>query len=305
MSAFQSQSVLGLRGLRIRENVLAMTYCIFLAYPEHQLTFARAVKHDLQPRTVFVAKDDVPPGQAWMNALPAVQRQAHASILLLDNIGVRSPYVQDEIITAIRAHRSARRPLLPVFLDDSSSPYGLGGFQAVRRVGERDHEVLADIREWATRNLSCCSPVAGRQSIATAGSSLSGPSTPLPLSSDGHVRVRDFPRGPLVDAKYAGLELIQGVAEVVPVDDAIGIIRKANELRREADPGDDRPMMIPETALPGLRPARHFWHVALDQARLQGPRMYAALMLAIPYTQLPATAAEARTRFILDHIDKI
>jgi hypothetical protein len=90
--------------------------------------------------------------------------------------------------------------------------------------------------------------------------------------------------------------VITTYAQLLRKSDAELVIQQANVFRAEADPETDHPTFINRINLPDpeVVGTLEFWFRAFNEARLNGPRMVAALLLAVPPDQFPATAAHDR-----------
>jgi hypothetical protein len=92
-----------------------------------------------------------------------------------------------------------------------------------------------------------------------------------------------FPKGPLVDNHLIDDSIIDAYARAIPSTRAHRYIEKANKLRLSADPEDHNYLINTTLIIPSQHAAPiDVWVNIMDIARLNGPRMLAALLIVIP-----------------------
>jgi hypothetical protein len=93
--------------------------------------------------------------------------------------------------------------------------------------------------------------------------------------------------------------LWKGYARIIPLDEEIEVIYKANQERLAADPNLDEAFLLNVAQLPD--PAQNrvfFWQVTFQTALRRSGRMLAALLLAVDENQLPPDCASARRELL-------
>lgn len=84
---------------------------------------------------VYLAKNDLKPGEAFTLEIPRAQNESRSTILLISEEIEQSPYVQAEITRAISLKRRGGHQVIPVVLTSQASlqelPYGLETVQAI------------------------------------------------------------------------------------------------------------------------------------------------------------------------------
>lgn len=109
-----------------------------------------------------------------------------------------------------------------------------------------------------------------------------------------------FPRGPMVEAHWVTPDLVEAYAKRLPDTRAISLLEKANWLRKQADLNDPRVTIVEMERLPilGVVGASTYWQAAFFEARLNGPRMLAALLLAQPDDSFKPDIRKERARLL-------
>lgn len=108
---------------------------LFLAHPSSEKPAASALYDLLQPDVrVFLDARSLQPGDRWDREIPAAQRAARATVVLVSSKGDAAWYLGDEIVSGIEAHRAApgAHLLVPVVLEPGVPlPFGLRGVHAI------------------------------------------------------------------------------------------------------------------------------------------------------------------------------
>ncbi len=109
-----------------------------------------------------------------------------------------------------------------------------------------------------------------------------------------------FPRGPSVESFIVKIPLIEAYAANIKPVRAMAVVRSANALRKEADPNAT---IIEDFDLPPVMNVNPFvfWDDVFNEARLNGPRMLAAILLVIKDDQFPEEVKKIRLD-ILEHL---
>lgn len=109
-----------------------------------------------------------------------------------------------------------------------------------------------------------------------------------------------YPTYPLVKPEDVSDRIIEMVSESVPIDDAAAIISQANRFRKDANPGDEGVTVIRQNRLPAIHHTNSlvYWRRAFDEAKLNGPRMLAALLLTIPDNNFTSDARREKYQLL-------
>jgi hypothetical protein len=110
-----------------------------------------------------------------------------------------------------------------------------------------------------------------------------------------------FPRSPMVEAYLIPIDLVRAYARWANTPTkAREIVEEAIRIRREADEGDADVTVIDQADLPPVTQVAPYEYLqaAFTEARLHGPRMLAALILAVNETHLPQEAKAARQHLL-------
>jgi formylglycine-generating enzyme required for sulfatase activity len=110
-----------------------MQYDVFIAHPSERKADARACADALRARGVVAFVDDqMEPGAIWMETLRRVQEACRATVFLWYADLKPSPYLRDEVETALERNKTFQHLIFPVWIGRSGGrlPYGLSNFQA-------------------------------------------------------------------------------------------------------------------------------------------------------------------------------
>jgi len=235
--------------------------------------------------TAFLDQTAIELGSYWDQEIPKAQQQSLVTIALISGNVREAHFARDEIQTAIglaRANPSFHK-VIPVYLDDSlqESPdivYGLRLIQGINLSSVGSIEKLA--------SLLCRNTVKLTSKIEATAYKLIQ-----------HILL-SYPTGPLVEPQDIPRVIIEMYARLIKESEAKLVVTEANVFRREANP--ETPFIIPLHKIPSPEkiPAFNFWMEVFDYARLQGPRMLAALLLTIPDDQFDVKAKNARIKLL-------
>ena len=145
------------------------------------------------------------------------------------------------------------------------------------------------------KKLSCIA----RSLVVQAPLTTTAPVQEVAASAPPHA-LDSYPRHPLVPPDYVRRSIIDAYANLIPSAVAPQIVAEANALRKEADPVDPKVTTINETYLtPPLESSPFlYWSNVFREARLNGPRMVAALLLAVDAEQFPPRAKSDRVQLL-------
>lgn len=264
---------------------------VFLAHSSADTSDARKLYDMLSENfCVFLDVCSLKGGDDWDVEIPRAQRASRATVVLLSNTSQRAYYAREEVARAIALARAdgGQHVVLPVYLEGTPSqetaPYGLLLKQSL--ASERDGglsgvaEKLRVILE-TSRN--------GNQ-----------PSVSEPVRTEC-VLCR-YPRGPMVQPFKVKRAIKEAFADLIPPARAMTTVENAIALRLEADPYDPevtyirrRDLVPPDTVAPMT-----FWNSVFTEACLHGPRMLAALLMAVDDRMFPEEAKNERQALLLD-----
>jgi len=92
--------------------------------------------------------------------------------------------------------------------------------------------------------------------------------------------------------------LIEAFASLIRAQESRLVVAEANAFRKEANPDTNFIIPLHRVLSPDTVSAYDFWMDVFDQARLQGPRMLAALLKVVPDDQFPQKARDAREKLL-------
>jgi hypothetical protein len=253
-------------------------YDFFLAYSKHDEKLADEIYRILsETSSVFYAPRSIEVGKSWPEELERGQRSAGTTIVLVPAAPKDSPYVRSEISRAIELNReNPDRRVVPVFLGKPRYVPGLDAYQGISVPEDGSVQAVVD-------------KLRGIPSTARAHP----PAHPLDR----------YPIGPIVPGHYLSRQVIKAYAQLFDSTRSPRVIDEANALRAEANEGSAAPSLLRPEDLPS---AEHigtttYWIRAFDEARRHGPRMVAALLLAVDpkeYPGMPKKAVEERAAML-------
>lgn len=118
--------------------------------------------------------------------------------------------------------------------------------------------------------------------------------------------LHQFPRGPLVEGHLIQISVITSIAKTIKPEEAGEFLSQINRFRLEAD-NDSRVRIIQQSDLPNINVvgSHSYWSSVIREARLQGPRMLAAVFLTILYLKDPELFPKNILGEIRSILDKI
>jgi hypothetical protein len=138
-------------------------YSAFISYSTKDQEFADRLYADLQAEGVrcWLATEDLKIGDPFRQRIDDSIRGHEKLVLILSEYSVNSPWVQDEVETAIeREHREKRSVLFPIRLDGSVMETNTAWAASIRRtrhIGDfchwKDHDSYAKVFERLLRDL--------------------------------------------------------------------------------------------------------------------------------------------------------
>jgi hypothetical protein len=246
---------------------------IFIAHSSEDKAIAAGLFHSPEISTVtrFLDAEDIPVGSYWDEVLQKAQSDSLMTVALISNSSRRSPFTREEIHTAIKMTRRdpGRHKLIPVYLEDMPAQpedflYGLSLIQGVllKKTGGVD-----GLAKLVTRLVTEMKAGAAEM--------------PFVAATPSHI-LHEYPLGPLVEPNLIKRTIIDTYARLIPLAESLMVVNEANNFRLEADPGTPYLIRLHMIQAPATVAAFTFWMEVFDYARLQGPRMLAALLLVVP-----------------------
>jgi hypothetical protein len=214
-------------------------------------------------KRVFWHRAGIQPTDDWVKKLRAAQTETNCFIVLITKNLPSAHFAQDEILIAIDLHRKEpdRHRVLPVIMDDVTlPPYGLAVFQWIDVRAIRGN--LADVARVIV------SPEAGGR---------------LPTADPGESHpLHAFPRTGWVRSDLITTDLVDALSECVPLTERRLTVDKANAFRRQADPREEVPVIKHGAIAPyDVSQGVVYWSDVLHSARVNSPRMLAAVLLSV------------------------
>ena len=115
-----------------------------------------------------------------------------------------------------------------------------------------------------------------------------------------------YPRGPAIASSVIPDSFIHDVADAFTERTLIlDLVRAANDLRKAVDPGDQSVTVIRYGLLAMNDTPYAAWRSVFQEARLNSPRMLAALLMVLPVDTEPASSAPQRTTALKSERDRL
>lgn len=257
--------------MNIREEMEALLFDFFISYSGPDVTQALELYNLLIERQakVFISNTMVP-GTNWTKELPKAQSSSRYTLALISSNFVNAYYAQEELVCAIEYERvnSGQHTLIPIYLEGvpdkpDKVPFGirLKHHFDLKKSGSLESVVDALYIYINGKEHSC---------------------SKIDAAINGHP-LQKYPTGPFVEPEDVDFSIIKTYAQLLQHSEFLKVITEANKYRKEADPGSKTLTVIDPTKLPPVSaPAIEFWMGAFTQARLNGPRMLAALLSVVP-----------------------
>lgn len=214
----------------------------------------------------------------WVGTVRAAQLSTRCFLVLVTRNLATAHFAQDEILTAIDLQRAGpdRVQIVPVLLETVSPlPYGLSVFQCLDARGGQPDQI-------ATRLLT------------PADEAL-----PLAVPIEEH-ELHAYPRAGFAPSELVTMDLLDALSETVPRSERRLTVDRANAFRRQADADEpDLPVIRHGAIAPDdVAQGRVYWSDVLHTARINSPRMLAAVLLSISDATFPPRARADRERLL-------
>ena len=239
---------------------------------------------------VFLDEECLLPGSEWDLGLLNAQKASAITIILVSEKIHSSYYAREEITLGIQLsiRDPNRRLVIPIYIkgfkpDSTDMYYGL-----------RLKQGLDVNKEGGLENVSKKLLV----SISNLKSGITSSNYNL-HNSTPHILLQ-YPAGPAVNAEIVRRPIIDSFAALIRRIEARIVIAEANAFRKEANPNDENVTVIdfnyilPEDTVNPFA----FWVEVFNEARLNGPRMLAALILTVPPDKFSAQAQSVRSKIL-------
>lgn len=252
----------------------------FIIYAKPDCEKADALYAALNPQTqkIFLDHMCLSPSQIWPLEISKALTAAKIIVIVISNNVQASHFAQEELHTAINLmrHNPRMHKIVPVLYN---------GVPA-----ETDHYYygLRLIQGLDATNLTA-SQIADQLIALAHDEQLQV----MPATERRHV-LEPFPPGPLVPGHLIPRSLIDSYSSLIKSDEATLVINEANALKIDFDRNTQYTIKLNRIPSPLNVPAFPFWVDTFDYARLQGPRMLAALLLVVPDDMFEKTAREER-----------
>jgi hypothetical protein len=264
----------------IRSEVAMVTTCWdhFIVYSRKDAEIAREWYFALGGigTRVFWDKESIRETDDWVKSIRAAQLSARCFVVLVTHNLVAAHFAQDEILTAIDLQRRnpAQIRILPVLLEDVFPlPYGLSVFQSVDARHHQPREIAARLTTMA-------------DTTASADDAL-----PFAVPIIEHP-LHAYPRTGFTPSEMITVNLLDALSDIIPRTERRLTVDRANAFRREADPNEPDLPVIRHAALApeDVAQGRVYWGDVLQTARVNSPRMLAAVLLSIDTSAFPPKA---------------
>jgi hypothetical protein len=247
-----------------------LTYDFFISYSGADIEKAQELYTLLiaQNSKVFIS-NSMQEGTNWVIELPKAQYASRYTLALISSHFADAYFAQEELVSAIAYERyqPLSHTVIPIYLDGipeepDKIPFGirLKHHFDVKKSGSL-RAVVEAIYQFINEE---------------------GPIAKVVPEINGHPLLK-YPTGPFVEPEDVDFSIIKMYAQLLQHNEFLKVVTEANKYRKAADPGSRTITTIDFTRLPPLSAtAIDFWTGAFTQARLNGPRMLAALLSVVP-----------------------
>jgi TIR domain len=263
---------------------------IFVAYPSANWRDASNLFDALVPHvTVFFDRKSLQVGDEADVVIPRALRSSKMAVVLVDSDYSRSYYARAESVLAIALARSdPSYRVVPIYLRGRppiiDTPYGLLLKQSLDFTAEASWEAVAQKLRYALGSM------ADSTGAVESVDSVSHPDPKVAL-------IRRLPIGPRVNNFLVRLSLVQEFSDAAGPDRASDVLNEAVYLQLSANPEATYilPSHLPDPRFAG---AFNYWKTAFSEACLHGPRMLAALLMAVDDSQFTDAWKNERDRLL-------
>lgn len=239
---------------------------------------------------VFLDEKSISPGGDWDLEIPKALKSSTVIIALVSDSLNTAHYAREEVVLSIKLSRKLPNQCLviPIYLNgfnDSSDDmyYGLRLKQGLDVIKEGGIENIAQKLIFISSNFK--NEIVQNVEVA--------------LAPQSHVLLQ-FPPGPAVEPDLIRRSIIEAFATLIRRFEARVIIAEANAFRKEANPQDENVTIINFNYLLDENRVTpfEFWQEVFTEARLNSPRMLAALVLSVPDDRFSIQAKSARKKLL-------
>jgi hypothetical protein len=248
----------------------------FLSYASSDRQVAQQLYEELHPRfQVFFDIESLPLGLPFDRELIDALNHSATTVVFVSSASAHAMYQREEVVRAIALMRrtNGHHRVVPVYVDGaqpSADEVSILGAPLLQGVAMQPGGIKAVAVRLAA--------LAGERGNGDSRGVADWPAAPgraHPLFA--------FPEGGRVGAERVRRALIEAAARSYTGAAASLLVSEANALRIEAEPDDPDASVIRMVNLPdaSVVAPMQYWIAVFTEARLQGPRMLAALLLSI------------------------
>jgi len=264
---------------------------VFIAYPSGHWKEANELFEALHPHvSVFLDKRSLQPGTPFDLAIPEAQRSSRMTAVIVDESYLTAFYTRAEAAAAIALSRATCgvHIVVPIYLNGLPSAYEAPyGFQLLQSLDLRKE------LSWGAISLSL------RQMLLASNGVHNGPHELREQTQDDPkvALISRLPIGPRFEMFRIRPSIVREYASATKGDAAAGIVNEAAFLQISANPQATYilPYHLPD---PHDVPSYTYWNDAFAEACLHGPRMVAALLLALDDSLFPEAVKQERQRLL-------
>jgi hypothetical protein len=263
-------------------NGATWTYFIAHAGPDRETASSLAGALKRRDVSAFFS-GQLDPGDHWDERLPLEQRSSSATVVLVSRHSGEATFLLEEVQRAIQLSRETRNAhrVIPAYLEgwpstESEVIYGLTRRHGLSLPEVGGIEGLAERLARLSAELHPGAAPALRSAVTALGTESSEAATAV-------ARLKRIAAGPPPEFDLVSGDLVDVMCEHVPPHMALLAVGRAVALLKEAFAGEPRLRWLRPYELPPPASVSSsvFWSHALFEARLYGPRMVAAVVLAV------------------------
>lgn len=261
----------------------------FIAHAHKDKNTAREVYECIVKKghTVFLDQASINPGSYWDQEIPKAQQESKITIALISGNMREAYYARDELHTGINLARARpnHHKIIPVYLNG---------------ILENSNDIIYGIRLLQGLDLTSIGSIENLAILLcdTAQQFKSEGEKVFSSNKETEHELLSYPTGPLVEREMIPRVIIEIYSTFIRESEAKLVIAEANSFRQEANSGTKFIIPFHKVPPPDKIPAFNFWLDVFDYARLQGPRMLAALLLVVPDDQFDVKAKSARMKLL-------
>lgn len=271
-----------------KAHIEKILWDFFIAHSSHDKDHALKLYELLSDNgcRVFLDQKSITLGETWDQVITSAIYNTRITLVLISENVKGSHFAREEIQQSIQLTRANPQlhKVIPIYLNGfmDDIPYGL---RLVQGISITESGGLAAVVQQLLSSLA--------QFKSNEAGSLQGARE----EKSSHVLL-SFPGGPLIPLEMVPRSIIEAYASFIKESESKLVVAEANAFRKEASPDTSFIIPLHKILSPDRVSAYDFWMDVFNQARLQGPRMLAALLLTVPDEQFPQKARDARAKFL-------